>query len=139
MYKRILVPVDLSHTDKMSKALQTAIDMARHYSATLHYVTVTSSAPSSAAHNPQELAQKLATFAQEQGETHGIDTTSQVIESVDTAVELEDKLLEAISDSGADLVVLASHPPGIGDRLHILHSNAANIVRHSDVSVFVVR
>jgi hypothetical protein len=35
--------------------------------------------------------------------------------------------------------VMASHPPGIGDRLHILHSNGANIVKHSDVSVFIIR
>jgi len=62
-----------------------------------------------------------------------------VIESADTAVELEDKLLEAIKTTGTDLVVMASHPPGIGDRLHILHSNGANIVKHSDISVFVVR
>ncbi len=139
MYKKILVPVDLAHTDKMVKALDTAIDIAKHYKATLCYVTVTNSTPSAAAHSPEELAEKLSVFAEEQGQSHGIDTDSMVMESADTAVELDDKLLEAIKTTGADLVVMASHAPGIGDRLHILHSNGANIVRHSDISVFVVR
>jgi nucleotide-binding universal stress UspA family protein len=91
------------------------------------------------AHNPEELAEKLDAFAQEQGKSHGIETDSKVLLTADTAVELDDRLLEAIKDTGADLVVMASHPPGIGDRLHILHSNGANIVKHSDVSVFIIR
>ncbi len=139
MYSKILVPVDLAHTDKMVKALNTSIDIAKHYNATLCYVTVTNSTPGAAAHNPKELAEKLRVFAEEQGKSHGISTDSMVIESADTAVELEDKLLEAIKTTGTDLVVMASHPPGIGDRLNILHSNGANIVKHSDISVFVVR
>lgn len=139
MYSKILVPVDLAHTDKMPKALNTAIDIAKHYSATVCYITVTNTAPGAAAHNPEELAEKLEVFAEEQGKAHGIRATSKVLSTADTAVELDDKLLEAIKETGADLVIMASHPPGIGDRLHILHSNAANIVKHSDISVFVVR
>ncbi|MEE3170779.1 MAG: universal stress protein [Pseudomonadota bacterium] len=139
MYSKILVPVDLAHTDKIVKALNTAIDMAKHYNATLCYVSVTNTTPGAAAHNPKELAEKLNEFAEEQGKSHGISTDSMVMESPDTAVELDDKLLQAIRETGVDLVVMASHPPGIGDRLHILHSNGANIVKHSDVSVFVVR
>ena len=139
MYSKILVPVDLAHTDKIVKALNTAIDMAKHYNATLCYVSVTNTTPGAAAHNPKELAEKLNEFAEEQGKSHGISTDSMVMESPDTAVELDDKLLQAIRETGVDLVVMASHPPGIGDRLHILHSNGASIVKHSDVSVFVVR
>ncbi|MDX1804275.1 MAG: universal stress protein [Alcanivorax sp.] len=139
MYRNILVPIDLAHTDKIAKALATAIDIAKHYSATLCYVSVTNSAPSSAAHNPKELKEKLSSFAREQGQAHGIDTDSIVISTPDTAVELDDRLLQAIKDTGADLVVMASHPPGIADKLHILRSNGANIVKRSDVSVFIVR
>lgn len=139
MYSRILVPVDLAHLDNISKALNTAIDMAKHYNATLCYVTVTNSTPGTAAHNPDELAQKLRQFAEEQGKSHGITTEAKVLESVDTAVELDNKLLDAIKDTAADLVVMASHTPGLGDKLHLLRSNGAEIVKHSDISVFVVR
>lgn len=139
MYSKILVPVDLAHTDKISRALSTAIDVAKHYNASVCYITVTNTAPGAAAHNPEELAEKLDAFAAEQGKAHGIRATGKVLSTADTAVELDNKLLQAIKDTGSDLVIMASHPPGIGDRLHILHSNAANIVKHSDISVFVVR
>jgi len=139
MYRKILVPVDLGHIDEMSKALDTAIDIARHYDATLYYVAVTNTTPSSVSHNPSELADKLQAFADEQGKRHGVDTDIEVIAATDTAVELTDRLVKTIHETNVDLVVMASHKPGIGDKLHYLHSNAANIVKHSDVSVFVVR
>ena len=139
MYRKILVPVDMTHMDKLSRALDTAIDIGKHYGASICYVAVTNSTPSGAAHNPKELASKLADFANEQGQTHGIKTESKVMSTADTAVELDHRLLEAIKETGADLVVMASHAPGIGDRLHIIHSNGSTIVKHSDVSVFVVR
>ncbi|GGC80314.1 universal stress protein [Marinobacter halophilus] len=139
MYKRILVPVDLSQLGNMPKTLNTAIDVAKHYQASLCYVTVTNSTPGAAAHNPEELAEKLAEFAEEQGQVHGIQTDSKVLESVDTAVELDKKLLDAIKDTGSDLVIMASHAPGLGDKLHLLRSNGAEIVKHSDISVFIVR
>lgn len=139
MYRKILVPVDLAHTEQIAKALNTAIDMAKHYNASLCYVTVTNSTPSAAAHNPAELAENLKVFAQEQGRSHDIETDSMVIETTDLAVELDDKLVATINKTGVDLVIMASHEPGIGDRLHILHSNAANIVKHTNISVFVVR
>ena len=139
MYHEIMVPVDLSHLDKLVKALNTAIDMAKRHGTRLHYVTVTNSTPGQAAHNPKELAAKMEEFAEEQGKAHGIKTDSMVLESVDTAVELDDKLIGAIKDIHADLVVMASHPPGLGDKLHLLRSNGAEIVKHTDVSVFIVR
>lgn len=139
MYRKILVPIDLAHMEEMWKALNTAINMAIHYNATLCYITVTNTAPSAAASNPEELQEKMKQFAQEQGSSHGIDTDSRVIPTADTSVELEKRLLEAIEDTEADLVIMDSHTPGIGDRLHFVRSNSANIVRNSDISVFVVR
>ena len=37
----------------------TPSDIAKHYNATLCYVAVTNATPSSVAHNPEELAEKL--------------------------------------------------------------------------------
>jgi nucleotide-binding universal stress UspA family protein len=68
-----------------------------------------------------------------------VESSSLAKSSVDPAVELDDKLLEAIEETDADLVVMASHVPGVADRLHLISSNAAWIVKHADVSVFVVR
>ena len=139
MYTKILVPVDLAHLDKLSKALNTSIDIAKHYNASLHYVTVTNRTPSSVAHNTGELEDELRLFAEEQGKDHGIDTTYSLIETPDTAVELDKRLVQAIKDTDSDLIVMASHKPGIGDKLHFIHSNAAKLVKDTDISVFVVR
>ena len=139
MYSKILVPVDLAHIDKLAKALNTSIDIAKHYNAALHYVTVTNRAPSSVAHSTRELEDKLRLFAEEQGKDHGIETSYSLIESPDTVVELEKRLVEAADETGADLIVMASHAPGIGDKLHFIRANAANLVRDAKISVFVVR
>lgn len=139
MYKKVLVPVDLAHLDQITKALNTSIDIAKHYKATLHYVMVTNRTPSSVAHNTRELEDELRLFAEEQGKDHGIDTTYSLIETPDTAVELDKRLEQEVEKAGVDLIVMASHKPGIGDKLHFIHSNAAKLVRDTDISVFVVR
>lgn len=139
MFKSILVPTDLEHTDKLQKSLQTAIHLAQHYKASLCYAAVTPSGPSSAASSPEAFEEKLQQFATEQGEAHGIKTSATTIVAHDPAVELDDKLLDAIKKCGVDLVVMASHVPGLADKLHIMRSNAGRIATRAEVSVFVVR
>ena len=139
MYQSILVPTDLEHTDKLYKSLETAIHLAQRYDAHLCYAAVTPTAPSSVAATPEAFEQELQRFAAEQGEQHGIKTSAVSIVAHDPAVELDDKLLDTIKEVGADLVVMASHVPGLADKLHILRSNAGKIATKADISVFVVR
>lgn len=139
MFKTIMVPVDLEHVDKISNALGVAVDLARHYNAAIHYVAVTPTTPSGAAHSQEEFKGKLQTFAEEQGQQHGISTDSRVIVTSDPATELDDKLLATAREMQADLVVMASHVPGVADKLHLMSSNAGYVARHAEMSVFVVR
>jgi len=139
MYKSILVPTDLEHTEKLHKSLETAIHLAQHYGAHLCYAAVTSTAPSSVASSPEGFEEALKQFAAEQGQQHGIDTSAVTLIAHDPSVELDDKLLETIEKTGTDLVVMASHVPGLADKLHILHSNAGKVATRAKVSVFVVR
>lgn len=139
MYRKILVPVDLSHLDALAHALQTAVDLSRHYQATLCYVTISHTQPGPAAHSVEELKQKMEAFATEQGKDHGIDAQSHVIVTPDVTTDLDKKLVQAVEDCGADLVVMASHKPGLGDWLHLLGSHASKVVKMCDQSVFVVR
>lgn len=139
MFTKIMVPVDLEHADKMGKALRTAADLAQCYDAHLCFVAVSGKVPNRVAPSPEKFAAELNMFAREQGDRLGVETSSLAKSSVDPAVELDDKLLEAIEETDADLVVMASHVPGVADRLHLISSNAAWIVKHADVSVFVVR
>lgn len=137
MYKTIMIPVDLEHSDQLNKALSIGADLARHYNADLFAVGVTSGAPSAVAHNPLEYAQKLEAFAAEQTALHGIEFKAKAMESHDPAVDLDDTLQKAGSEIGADLVVMASHVPGFID--YVFASRAGYLASHSDLSVFVVR
>ncbi|MBS3743130.1 MAG: universal stress protein [Wenzhouxiangellaceae bacterium] len=139
MYKKIMVPVDLEHTEKIEKALDGAAELAKSYDLPVCYVAVMGRVPNRVAPSPEKFEAELNMFAREQGDKHGIKTECKAVPSVDVPVELDDKLLEAIDDVGADLVVMASHIPGVADKLHLISSNAAYMVKHSEVSIFVVR
>ena len=139
MYTRIMVPVDLEHVEKIDKSISTAANLADHYNAPICFVAVTGTVPNRVAPSPEKFEAELNMFAREQADRFGIETSCLVKPSVDVPVELDDKLLEAIDDVDADLVVMASHIPGVPDKLHLMSSNAAYIVKHADVSVFVVR
>lgn len=138
MYSKIMVPVDLAHVERLEKALSTAADLAKLYNLPVRYIGVSASAPSKIAHTPEEFSQKMKEFGQSQAEKYGLtDVTTAGYISHDPAVDLDDTLLKAAHDSGADLVVMASHVPGLAE--HIFASNAGYFASYSDVSVLVVR
>lgn len=132
-----MVPVDLEHAERLEKALGTAADLAGHFGATACYVAVAASTPGRLAHTPEEFARKLDAFAKGQAAKHGHKATSKALISHDPAVELDHKLLEAARETGADLVVMASHIPGIVDA--IWPSHGGRLASHAGVSVFLVR
>ncbi len=137
MYKNIMVPVDLAHTDKLTKTMSVSADLAKHFGAKLTAVAVTSSAPTTVAHNPEEFAQVLDKFAAEQGGTHGLTIATKTMVSPDPAIDLDATLQRAATELGCDLVVMGSHVPGFAE--HVFASNAGYLASHSDISVFVVR
>ena len=137
MYSKIMVPVDLAHVERLDKALRTAADLSKHYGVPVCYVGVTPNTPSAIAHNPAEFAAKLATFGEAQADAHGIDATVKAYTCHDLTIDVDDTLLGAVGDVGADLVVMASHIPDLID--YVWPSNGGKIAEHSDASVFVVR
>ena len=137
MFKRIMVPIDLAHLETQARALEVGGDLASRYGATAVYVGVTAQTPGKLAHNPKEFQEKLAGFAAGQGETHGIATQAHTEISHDPASDLDDCLLRAVETTQADLVVMASHIPGLAD--DVWPSNGGKIAGHAKVSVMVVR
>ncbi|MEO1016843.1 MAG: universal stress protein [Pseudomonadota bacterium] len=137
MYQKIMVPIDLAHIDRLGKALKTASDFARQHDIGVCYVGVSMETPSSVAHNPKEYGEKLAAFAKAQRDEFGIETTAKPLFSHDLATDLDRVLIKAIDEIGADLVIMASHMPGLAE--HFITSNAGYIATHAKVSVFVVR
>ncbi len=137
MYTTIAVPVDLAHTDKLDKALNTAAELAKLYQASIYLLAVTSSAPGEVAHNPQEFHQKLSQFADAQSAELGVEFKTRDAVTPDPAVDLAKVLDDQIHQLGADLIVMASHVPGFGD--YVFASNSSYLGSHTDLSIFVVR
>ncbi len=137
MYKNIIVPVDLEHKEQVGKAIAVGGDLAKHYGAGLTFVSVTMSGPSAVAHNPEEFAEKLDQFASEQSKQIGHPVSTKVVLSHDPSIDIDNVLQDAISELSADLVVMASHVPGLKE--YVLASRAGYLASHSDISVMVVR
>lgn len=137
MFSKIMVPMDLVHADRQIAALAVAADLALHYKAQVVYAAVTAPTPGPMGHNPEEFAANLAEFAMAQSAAHGIDASGHAIVSHDPAVDLDSALLKAREEIGADLVVMASHVPGVGD--YLLPSHGGRMATHAGVSVMIVR
>ncbi|WP_163577527.1 universal stress protein [Halomonas faecis] len=137
MYRKIMVPIDLAHLDVLEPSLATVADLARHYDAEICYVGVTATQPGSVARTPEEYQQKLDAFADERAKVHGQPVSTRTITSPDPVADLDDLLIDAIDDVGADLVVMPTHPPKHLDVL--MPSHGGKVATHTDVSVFLVR
>ena len=137
MYKRIMVPVDLAHAERLTRALDIAALLARQDGATLVYTGVGSGLPGSVAHNPKEFADKLQRFADAQRGAHGLPVEAHAVISHDPAADLDDRLIQAAKEMEVDLIVMASHVPGAPD--HWFHSNAGTVAQYAPISVFLVR
>lgn len=132
-----MIPIDLAHADKLKKAIDTAVALAKTHNAELAMIGVTGEEPSVAAHNPHEYEEHLAEFVAEQSRLHGIEIRPVPRVSVDVPAELPELLEEVAENEGYDLIVMASHTPGMLD--HVFTSNAGHVASYSKASVFIVR
>lgn len=137
MFTRIMVPVDLAHVPALHKALNVAAEMAKNHNLPVTYVGVTAAAPGKVAHNPEEFDRKLKAFGMEQAAANGIEADTRTVISHDPTTDVDDALLKAVDETGADLVVMASHVPGLAD--YVWPSNGGKLAAHAGASVFVVR
>ena len=137
MFKHIMVPVDLEHEENLRRALQCAADLARVNNAEVCYVGATTPTPSTLGHTPAEFEEKLREFSSNQANQSGHTASHKMMISHDPVTDIDDVLLKAVEQVGADLVVMATHKPGIGE--YIWPSNGGKVAAHAQVSVFLVR
>jgi nucleotide-binding universal stress UspA family protein len=136
MYKTILVPIDMAHVSE-GKAI---IDVATEHvgdDAKIILLNVVEEIPSwAAAEIPKEIMDRSVKYAQD--ELNSIAGASGV--KMETAIRRGhpyNTILEVAKEKGADLIIIASHRPGLQD--YFLGSTAAKVVRHATCSVLVVR
>jgi len=139
MIKTILVPVDLAKTESGAAALDLACDMAEKYGSKLVLLHVVEEVPAfiqaqlpPGAHAKvlEDAKARLTAFAAEQGLSGNAEVLTR---EGNPATEI----LEFASEAGTDMIVIASHDPGVAD--YFLGSVAARVVRHAHCSVLVVR
>ena len=136
MYKTILVPVDMSHIE----AGKSMIDVARKQGdkdtriILLHVIEdipnwVAAEIPAGILEHSQQSTHK---------ELQAIANAASVKAEVEIRPGHPYKtILDKATEVEADLIIIASHKPGLQD--YFLGSTAAKVVRHARCSVLVVR
>ncbi|MEM9969117.1 MAG: universal stress protein [Pseudomonadota bacterium] len=141
MFKKILLPIDVEHSGSWDKALPMAMQIADeggeiHLLGIVHDLgsaMIASFLPDGAEKKAMEkLKHALQTFA---------ETNAPASGHVEVHVahgHVPEAILRTAENLGADLIVIASHPPDdLTSRL--VGSNAGKVVHHSPRPVLVVR
>lgn len=141
MYANILVSVDLGQSGNETRAIETAVDYARLFGATLHVMTVV----------PDYGMSLVGGFFPKEHEQQAIEHANQALhEFTATRVPKEIRhrhivahgsiyreILRYAEEVKADLIVMSASRPGPED--YLIGPNAARVVRHAKISVLVVR
>ena len=137
MFRKILSPIDLAHVGALEKALVFTAQIARSHNAEVVFVGVTGVSPGALARTPDEYAAQLDAFAAAQASRFDIKASGHAILSTDPTAQINRDLAAAVIETGADLIVMATHPPGISD--YIWSGHGAYLAAHSDASVALIR
>lgn len=138
MYSHILIAVDPDQPGSWAEALPAATALARCFSARLTICSVVRDAEAAveAQWSPIGYREMLdLTKVRLAKLASGVDGLAVDVE-VGTGT-IRTGLLEVARRIGADLIVLASHVPGMKD--HVWAGNAARVARQAECSVFIVR
>ncbi len=140
MFRNILVAVDLEHDTQIDDLLRVATDMANAQGAKMHLLNVISAAPAIVSQFLPESYEKMA-FEEIEKNLTALAAKVDLAEGA-AAISVRfggvyQEILAHAKKIGADLVIVASHKPNVGD--YLLGTTAARVVRHAACSVFVVR
>lgn len=136
MYKTILVPIDMAHVVEGKSIIDVAIEHAAE-DAKIILLNVVEEIPNLIeiqlpadiiAKSLEKATKKLKAIANASGK------------SMEVAVRTGrsySSILDVADEKEADLIIIASHRPGLQD--YFLGSTASKVVRHAKCSVLVVR
>jgi nucleotide-binding universal stress UspA family protein len=141
MYKKILVPVDLSESDMTKLALDAALALAKTGSeASLRLINVQPLVPVAFVdYIPPTFDEEMRDAAERDLATLAgtVDLPHDRVSSTVRFGAVYPEVLAEAEDWDADLIVIGSHRPTMAT--YLLGSNAKTIVRHAKCSVLVVR
>lgn len=136
MFKTILLPVDVAHLDEGHKTLEVALAiMSPDTAIILLYVmedipnwTEIDLPPDFKENSMQSARQALESIAK---------TTDKAVQIEVRAGHAYSTILKEAEAANADLIILASHKPGLKE--YFIGSNTTKVVSHASCSVVVVR
>ena len=142
MYKKILFPVDLAHPNSCKSSVKTLSELAKAFDAEVHILTVI---PDSGMAIVSQYFNKNATneiLEQAKQNLHKFvqDNFSSEIRIVNAIVgtgNIYESIISTAKKIGNDLIIMSANRPELKD--YLLGPNSARVVRHSDISVLVVR
>ena len=136
MFKTIIVPIDLAHAEKGKAMIDVAAKLGGK-GARIVLTNIVENVPTFvAAQLPGGLLEKSQEIAR--NELEGMAKAGAANAEVEVRVgHPASAILRVAEEKGADLIIVASHQPGMQD--YLLGSTAARVVRHAQCSVLVMR
>ncbi len=137
MFKKIIVPIDISQVEKGKKILERALALLDE-GGKLILLNVVEEVPGYLAIDlPADVIentrkQALGVLSQLKSDHNVMDATVEVRVGAPAR-----NILAAAQDNDADLIIVASHRPDISN--YLLGSTADRVVRHAKISVLVDR
>ncbi len=140
MITKILVPIDLQHTENHGEVLRVASMIANGDGARVVLMTVVEPTPVEVSQYlpkrfEKQLTQSTATELEKLAES--MDVTGGAVQVTVRFGSVYKEILSYAETIAADLIVMGSHEPSVGD--YLLGSNASRVVRHATCSVHIVR
>ncbi len=141
MFDNVLLPIDLNHPASWEKALPMSVDMLGGQG-TLHVLGIVHDigAAMIASYLPADFEEKALRKMKTELDAFVAEHVPQGTKAVAHVGHghVPEHILSAARDVGADLIVMASHPPD-EFRHFLVGSHADRVVRHADRPVLVVR
>lgn len=136
MFDRIIVAVDLSDNTQGKALFAKALKLVGT-DGEIRLLHVLEEVPGYiAAELPQDLSDRRQAEARVELKTLALDGDARTEVEVRTGAAAA-QILQAAEDGNADLIMIASHKPGLSD--YFIGSTAARVVRHAQCSVLIVR
>lgn len=140
MFEKILLPVDLSHEEHISRLIEVAKTLAGQNKAEVHLLYVDQSLIHRAGY-PHLDEEQYASHRQVAQQTldKGLTSLPESLDGFSHCREgtAHDQILEVAKELDADAIALMAKKPGMSS--YFIGSNAERVVRHASCSVFVIR
>jgi universal stress protein F len=140
MFKSILVPVDIAEVDVAKPGFDEAVELAKLSGAALRLIHVRSPVPYAMnEYIPAEYydSDEKSVLKALEDLAAKLDVPKGRVTVVSPFGSVYDEVLKEAARMKADLIVVGSHRPNWST--YLIGSNAANIVRHAECSVLVMR